>query len=102
MRPDARYFLSLFCLGILVCSAAVADLTIILKDGREIAVPVDSEQIERIVFSPTTAGNAARLDAAAAPDTVTRPVGSRVWQVGPNRELKLPSQAAKKAKNPFE
>jgi len=103
---------------------AAADMAIKLKDGRVITVPVSPQDVDSITFTaphstaaapapapvaavapasvaPPTAPSAANLPSqtlAMAPLAPDHPSG-RVLHVGPGRDMKLPSDAAKAAKD---
>lgn len=112
------------CLG-----PAYADMTITLKDGRRFVLPVGPDDIEAIEFDGIAAPSAqdAKPAAPATQDEspaaraarqegrlvgkagsgeaknqgtpLERLAGGRVLQVGPNRQFKAPSQAARVARD---
>ena len=66
----------------------MADVVIELKDGQHIVVPVDEKDVERITFS-------SNKDEAATAVVSPKLSSQVVWQVGPERVLKYPSEAAR-------
>ena len=90
----------LTALLLLLPALALGALVIDLKDGRQILVPVEQHEIEAIRFSADesqTRSAAARPDASkTSPPAAARPT---TWQVGRDRALKVPSEAARKARD---
>ena len=70
----------------------MADVVIELKDGRHIVVPVDEKDVERITFTRNK-------DAATTAVSSPKLSSQVVWHVGPERALKYPSEAARKARD---
>jgi hypothetical protein len=117
--------IALLALGLSVAGIgpAVSDLVITLKDGRVVRVPVDADQVQSLSFEDPDkdAGKAAEAPAAAQPaETGTaapavaegdlaalvvpvppesRKLDTAPIQVGPTRKYKVPSQAAKMARD---
>lgn len=101
---------ALFCLGVLLCLApasVVAEVEIRLKDGRVFSLPIDSASIDAITvdgtrYRPDTAPGeevrAAPADDAAALSRAGSQ-GTRLLSVGPGREIELPSEAARVARD---
>lgn len=93
---------------VLAATPSLADMVIKLRDGHVITVPIQPGDIELLSFTgpnreaSTTPGHGgAHLPANAhvfPPMKPARPSG-RVLYVGPNRDLKVPSQAAHEAKD---
>jgi hypothetical protein len=104
---------------------AAADMLVKLRDGRVITLPFAPDDIDSVTFSrpgeamarppaPLTAANPAPTSLApagavppgpaapaaqAAPVTPPSPSGGAVLRVGPTRDIRLPSQAAKRVKD---
>lgn len=101
---------------------AAAEVKVILKDGREFALPLGKGEVDRIEvdgdrWRPESrdekvdrviggesmrSGPAPRAPAAAAPAAVPAPqdkAGRRVLKVGPTRTLQTPGVAAKEARD---
>ena len=84
---------SVFVAFLISCSSLImADVVIELKDGQHIVVPVDEKDVERITFS-------SNKDEAATAVVSPKLSSQVVWQVGPERVLKYPSEAARKARD---
>ncbi len=88
---------------VLLPAMALADLVIELVDGSRIAVPVDRGDVRSIEFvdgSAHASSNPPKEAAGAAGAKENAQLtGTTTWRVGPGRELKYPSQAARKAKD---
>ncbi|MEH6571297.1 MAG: hypothetical protein V7709_19605 [Halioglobus sp.] len=84
--PMAARFFSLSFL-MLISTPLLSDVVIELTNGKKIVVPVDKQEVERIVFTDKS------------PQLATERSLGRTWQVGPDREMKNPSEAAKRAKD---
>ncbi len=97
---------------------AAADMAIKLKDGRVITVPVSPQDIDSVTFTAPHSAASPPAPIATAPATPAAPSAAnlpsqtlamaplapdhpsgRVLHVGPGREIKLPSEAAKTAKD---
>ena len=89
-----RLILSLLLLS---SPLALAELVIDLTDGSHIIVPVNKDQVQGIRFADPKTPRAPERDERAA--ETTSAAMPRIWQVGPGRALKYPSDAAKKAKD---
>jgi hypothetical protein len=76
-----------------------AEVVIELTDGRQILVPVDKEDVKSIGFHPSgstlVGGSGGVSNSSGEPPGAASYVGKRVLRVGPNRELKFPSDAAR-------
>jgi hypothetical protein len=120
MKPKVLATL-LLASGLLLAGVgpAASDLIITLKDGRVVTVPVDPGQIRSMEFRdaggqaapapsaapapaapplPTVAeGDLKPLEPMLPPESI--PSGAPPIQVGPDRRIKVPSQAAKIAKD---
>ena len=87
----------------LIPTLLVADVVIELKDGQSIVVPVDKKEVERIIFTDINQEKTTKMkgeqNAAAIVPTSSDPSTQVIWRVGPERKLKKPSEAAKKAKD---
>ena len=95
--------------ALLFADFSAADLIIKLKDGQDIIVPVENDNIESIVFAESNVaigdyrrsndgGGADRGGSANAPALVEA-VSGQTLRVGPGQEFRNPSEAARKAKN---
>jgi hypothetical protein len=93
--------LLIVCLLISMPGPVTADLTINLTNGQRIVVPVDTDKIESIVFTSTGARVEREAPADRASDIVggARRAKGNILRVGPKRELKYPSDAARVARD---
>lgn len=83
-----------------VLSPSLADeLEIRTRDGRSFTVPVSPSDIESMNFKRAAPAPAAAPPSAAAAITPPPAPRGNVVQVGPSRQMKLPSQAARAAKD---
>lgn len=102
-RPWRRWTRALVRLLIFVPVMATAEVIIELNDGKRIVVPVDRNEVESIKFTPSKARESRKPNIEG--ERVTGTTGgekssdSHVWRVGPDRTLKNPSEAAKKAQD---
>lgn len=87
--------------AVLAPALTTADLVIHTHDGQRIVVPVDNEEIKRIEFTRTKSGRQPGKNVTGKPNmpASARSSQSRILQVGENRKLKLPSDAARAAKD---
>jgi hypothetical protein len=85
-RPLAARFLVISFL-MLISAPLLSDVVIELRDGKNIVVPVGKEEVERIVLTDKS------------PQLAIKRSLRRTWHVGPEREMKYPSEAAKTAKD---
>ena len=91
--------------------STAGEMLIRLKDGKVITVPVDAEEIETITFGapedrrmvpePTAPSKGAAPALPLAPDNLpgTRLAKGNVIRVGPSEKIRLPSQAARVARD---
>jgi hypothetical protein len=92
---------TLITLMLLLPPLALAELVIDLTDGRSITVPVDRNEVKGIRFltgSPSQVNVPPEKQTSAA-SASAESQGRQIWRVGPDRSLKFPSDAAKKAKD---
>jgi hypothetical protein len=102
----------LFCaISFVVPVTIIADVEIILKDGKIFTLPVEAEQIKSITvddnqyYPDPEQLKATSKKAASSPPARSRPASARtsgkekIIRVGPGRDIELPSKAARIAKD---
>lgn len=91
----------LVCALLLLPFPGIADLVIKLKDGQRIVVPVDQGDIDRIIFKPAGDKSARQRASKLANGkaALAKREKNKVLRVGPKRDLKYPSEAARIARD---
>jgi hypothetical protein len=101
-RPLATRFLFISFL-MLISAPLLSDVVIELRDGKKIVVPVDKAEVERIIFTDDNleSSSVEKVEKKEASILVvnSEPSTNAVWHVGPDREMKYPSEVAKIAKD---
>lgn len=93
-------FVTVLAFALLWAGWATADMIIELRNGERIVLPVNATDIERITFGNGEKGRpSSEASAPALPKAGAVSTGQQVILVGPGRLYRLPSEAAKIARD---